>query len=183
MKDQTRFEKLKEATVPSDQPVKLILDATCGGRTIWFNKKHPNAVYVDNRREGKGLCPERPNFEVQPDYIVDFRDMKMFGDEIFKLVVWDPPHLKTLSKTAIMAKKYGVLNPQTYPRDLRKGFDECWRVLQNYGVLIFKWNDLEISQKELLSFFKEKPLFGHTTGSKAKTRWFCFMKIPTEASS
>lgn len=30
---------------------KKILDATCGSRTIWFNKHHPAAIYMDNRRE------------------------------------------------------------------------------------------------------------------------------------
>lgn len=29
---------------------KLILDACCGGRMFWFNKKHPNALYVDQRK-------------------------------------------------------------------------------------------------------------------------------------
>ncbi len=156
---------------------KFILDACCGGKMLWFNKKHPNAIYIDIRREKKGLCKERPNFEVQPDKIMDFRALE-FQDKSFKLVVWDPPCLKTLSKTSIMAKKYGVLNAQTYPYDLGKGFQECWRVLEDYGVLIFKWNEQEISQKEILSLFKEQPLFGHTTGSKSKTNWFCFMKIP-----
>ena len=180
--NQQRFQRLMKATVPSTEPRKFILDATCGGRTIWFNKKNPNAVYIDIRKEDKGLCPERPNFEVQPDYQMDFRKMD-FDDKVFKLVVWDPPHSTTFSKDSIMGKKYGPLNPQTYPRDLKEGFDECWRVLEDYGILIFKWNKHEIPQKEVLSFFKEKPLFGHTTGSKSKTRWFCFMKIPIEASA
>ncbi len=156
---------------------KFILDACCGGRMMWFDKKHPNTLYVDIRRENKGLIKERPNFEVQPDKIMDFRELEL-KDKSFKLVVWDPPHLKTLNKTSIMAKKFSSLRAQTYPRDLMKGFDECWRVLEDYGILIFKWNENEISQKEVLSFFKEKPLFGHTTGSKSKTKWFCFMKIP-----
>ncbi len=30
---------------------KKILDVTCGGRSIWFNKHHPAAVYCDKRRE------------------------------------------------------------------------------------------------------------------------------------
>ncbi|GAG16600.1 unnamed protein product, partial [marine sediment metagenome] len=25
---------------------KKILDVCCGGRTFWFNKKHPDTVYV-----------------------------------------------------------------------------------------------------------------------------------------
>jgi len=126
--NQQRFQRLMKATVPSTEPRKFILDATCGGRTIWFNKKNPNAVYIDIRKEDKGLCPERPNFEVQPDYQMDFRKMD-FDDKVFKLVVWDPPHSTTFSKDSIMGKKYGPLNPQTYPRDLKEGFDECWRVL------------------------------------------------------
>lgn len=27
-----------------------ILDACCGGRMFWFDKAHPDAVYMDNRR-------------------------------------------------------------------------------------------------------------------------------------
>lgn len=30
---------------------KKILDVTCGSRTIWFNKKHPAAIYCDARDE------------------------------------------------------------------------------------------------------------------------------------
>lgn len=156
---------------------KFILDACCGGRTIWFDKFHPNALYIDIRKEARELCPERPNFEVNPDQIMDFRDLK-FSDKSFKLVVWDPPHLKNLGEASIMRKKYGCLDSQTYQYDLSKGFAECWRILEDYGILIFKWSETQIKQKEILSLFKEQPLFGHTTGSKSKTRWFCFMKIP-----
>ena len=166
---------------------KFILDACCGGRTIWFTKEHPNALYIDNRTEKKGLAPSSHHrggysFEVKPDQIMDFRSMDL-PDNSFKLVVWDPPHLKTLKETSIFYKKYGCLNAETWQSDLRAGFNECWRVLEDYGVLIFKWNETEISQKEVLSKFKVKPLFGHTTGSKSKTRWFCFMKIPVSYST
>ena len=157
---------------------KFILDACCSGREFWFNKKHPNTLYIDIRKEESGFLKQRKNFNVQPDKIMDFRDMD-FPDKSFKLVVWDPPHMKTLGKTSIFAKRYGCLNAQTYPYDLRKGFEECWRVLEDYGVLIFKWNETEISRKEVLSFFKEKPLFGHPINSRNnKTHWFCFMNIP-----
>lgn len=75
--------------------VKFILDASCGGRTIWFNKNHPNALYIDIRKEEKGIIWDRPNFEVNPDIQMDFRYLK-FKDKQFKLVVWDPPHFKSL---------------------------------------------------------------------------------------
>ena len=144
---------------------------------FWFNKHHPNALYIDIRKAEKGHNKYRPNHEVNPDIIMDFRELK-FPDASFKLVVWDPPHMKTLSETSIMFKSFGVLNAQTYHWDLTKGFDECWRVLEDYGVLVFKWCEVEISLKEILSLFKEKPLFGHSTGTKEKTKWLLFMKIP-----
>lgn len=30
---------------------KKILDVTCGGHSIWFNKHHPAAIYCDKRQE------------------------------------------------------------------------------------------------------------------------------------
>ena len=156
---------------------KFILDACCGGKMFWFNKKHPNVLYIDNRKAPKGHRKFRPNHEVQPDIVMDFRKMD-FTDKSFKLVVWDPPHLKTLGETSDMRKTYGCLVAETWPSDLSKGFNECWRVLEDYGILIFKWNETEISVKEVIGLFKEIPLFGHPTGSKSKTHWFCFMKIP-----
>lgn len=153
---------------------KFILDPTCGGRTIWYEKQHPNVVYGDIRTEEKGLCKERPNFYVKPDVILDYRCLN-YPDKKFKLIVWDPPHID-FYKTSIMGKKYGSLGD--WQRDLPKGFAELWRVLADYGVLIFKWNEEKIKIKEILELFNQTPLFGHRTGSKSKTMWLCFMKIP-----
>jgi len=157
---------------------KFILDACCSGRTMWFDKNHKNAVYIDIRKEAKGLCVERPNFCVDPDIQMDFRDLK-FPDMRFKLIAWDPPHLLNLGVNSIMRKKYGCLDAWNWQTDLRQGFLELWRVLEDYGVLIFKWNIQQIPIKKVLRLFPETPLFGHTTGSKSQTRWMTFMKIPT----
>jgi hypothetical protein len=165
---------------------KLILDACCGGRMMWLNKHHPNALYIDNRVAAKGHIQKgfNPNHEVNPDMVMDFRSLK-FPDKSFKLVVLDPPHLSTLIETSIMRKKFGVLNAETWQWDLSQGFKECWRVLDDYGVLVLKWNDIEIPYKKLLSLFKpQRPLFMNiTAGAKAlkeaqRSYWFCFMKIP-----
>lgn len=163
---------------------KLILDVTCGGRTIWFNKKHPNALYLDRRKEKKGFIKDRPKFEVNPDKIMDFRDLK-FPDKSFKLVVWDPPHLKALSPKSWIAKKYGSLCPETWQDDINRGFKEYYRVLEDHGTLIMKWScsatstpSRDIPLKEMLKQIPITPLFGHTTGSKSNTYWICFMKIP-----
>lgn len=155
---------------------KFILDACCGGKQFWFNKNHPNAIYQDIRTEEKGFVKSRPNFEVNPDFVGDFRDMNLFPDKEFKLVVWDPPHIKRLGPNGIFAKKYGKLDGN-WKVDLKKGFDECWRVLEDCGILIFKWSEYEIKVKDILEILEKEPLFGHPT-SRGGTHWFCFMKIP-----
>ncbi len=156
---------------------KFILDACCGGRLFWFNKKHPNTIYIDNRIRNKGHVDDRYNHCIIPDRVMDFRKLD-FPDKSFKLVVFDPPHLIGKPDGCRMTKKYGSLNPETWQSDLKKGFDECWRVLEDYGVLIFKWNDASKKRKEILNILGKQPLFGHPNGSKIPTHWFCFMKIP-----
>jgi hypothetical protein len=160
---------------PEQPEVKIILDACCGGRMFWFNKSHPNALYIDIRNEDNTLIKGRPEFSVEPDEIVDFRDMP-YKDNSFKLVVFDPPHLKTLGKTSWMAKKYGILG-KDWREDIKKGFDECMRVLDLHGTLVFKWNESEVKLKELLEAISTEPLFGHTSGRQSKTIWMCFIKL------
>ena len=159
------------------EETKIILDACCGEKGMWFNKKHPNALYIDIRKEKKGYDKDRPNSEVNPDIIMDFRDLQ-FEDNTFKLVVWDPPHMTRLTETSWLRKKYGILNAQTWKADLKKGFNECWRVLENNGVLIIKWCEAEIKTEEVLKLFHTEPLFGQTTSKRSNTLWLCFMKIP-----
>lgn len=107
---------------------KLILDATCGSRTIWFNKNHPATLYMDKREEtcnGVWTSNARSGesertLTVAPDIVADFTAMP-FEDETFNLVVWDPPHLIRAGKTSWMVKKYGKLE-QDWPQMLRNGF-------------------------------------------------------------
>lgn len=153
---------------------KIIIDVACGSRMFWFDKTNPNVVFADNRKEKHILCDGR-KLEINPDIVMDFRDIK-FPDKSFKLVVFDPPHLKKLGRTSWMAKKYGILGPN-WQEDIKKGFSECWRILDKYGVLIFKWNTRDIKIKELLRVINKQPLFGHTTKSGGETIWMCFMKI------
>ena len=167
---------------------KFILDACCGGRMMWIDKHHPNAIYIDNRVAEKGHIQKgfNPNHEVKPDIVMDFRNLE-FCDKSFKLVVFDPPHLSTLTDTSIMKKKFGSLNAETWQSDLTKAFSELWRVLDDYGTLVIKWNDIEIPYKKLLSLFSEEPLFINiTAGQKAlkekhMSYWFLFFKIPNNS--
>lgn len=153
---------------------KKILDACCGSRMFWFDKTNPNVLFADIRTESHILCDKR-KLEIKPDLEMDFRKMP-FPDNSFKMVVFDPPHLKSLGQDSWMAKKYGVLLP-TWELDIKAGFDECMRVLEPYGTLIFKWNENQIKVSKILSVINHQPLFGHQSGKSANTHWLSFMKI------
>ena len=139
---------------------KFILDTCCGGRMFWFNKKHPAALFMDIRKEEKGFIKERFNFEINPDVVGDFRNIP-FADQSFKLVVFDPPHIKFRGTKSWVSQKYGSLSPKTWAADIKKGFDECFRVLETYGVLIFKWSterdSRSVKVKEILDIIKKEP--------------------------
>lgn len=152
---------------------KKILDACCGSRMWWFDRSHPDVLFADIRDEEHTLCDGR-DLKIKPDIIMDFRAMP-FADHTFKMVVFDPPHMNQLGASSWMAKKYGRLLP-TWEDDIKQGFDECMRVLETNGVLIFKWNESQIKLSKLLEVINAQPLVGHTTGRQAKTIWMTFMK-------
>ena len=63
---------------------------------------------------------------------------------------------------------------------LRRGFEECFRVLRKNGVLIFKWSEVQIPLKEILPLAPCPPLFGHRSGKNMNTHWLCYMKMEVE---
>jgi len=167
---------------------KLILDATCGNRTIWFQKNEPHTVYCDIREEsyekrfgnalnkhGEKKCR---HLDVSPDIRCDFTNLP-FESESFHLVVFDPPHIVNLGSDSWMRKAYGSLDGDWKPM-IRDGVDECFRVLKQNGVLIFKWSDISVSTREILNVIGREPLFGHRSGKKMNTHWMCFMKFEKE---
>jgi len=182
-------------------PEQLILDASSGLRMMWFDKDHPGVVFLDQRDDVE-LSADKLAYELQrgrkgskkwnpkvPTVKGDFRKLD-YPDETFPLIVWDPPHCKWLGEKSLFKKRFGALDAETWPDDIKRGAAELWRVLKLYGVLIFKWNDHNISHKTVLKLFPAKPLFGQVSaGAKNKrgqpchTFWFCFMKIPKEAVS
>ena len=147
-----------------------ILDACCGSRMFWFDKKEPHTTYMDRREEEFEIHKKKIN--VKPDIVADFRDMP-FDDETFNLVVFDPPHLLKAGENSWLAKKYGKLKSDTWKEDIRQGFNECMRVLKQNGTLIFKWNEEQIKLKDILAIIDFEPLFGN---KRSKTHWLVFMK-------
>lgn len=150
--------------------MKRILDACCGSRMFWFNKQHPDVVYMDIRDFEDTLCDGR-KLVVRPDIVADFRDMP-FPDETFSLVVFDPPHLVRAGDNSWLAKKYGKLGPH-WEQDISAGFNECMRVLKPDRSLIFKWNEEQVKLKDVLKAIGVEPLFG---ARRSKTHFLVFMK-------
>lgn len=166
-----------------------VLDPTCGGRCIWYggNKDREDTLYVDNREEEPGFHgQEGRTYAVQPDEVQDFTDLP-YDDGEFNLIVWDPPHITRADGmeqlTGRITKKYGALHAETWQHDLRKGFEELWRVLSPGGTLVFKFADNNIPFEDVLDVFPEDPLCGTTTKKHNRTenRWFTFYK-PEEVS-
>ena len=153
---------------------KKILDVTCGGRMMWFNKKHPLAIYLDKEYRNAGCIGQQKNFEVNPDVVGDYTNLP-FDDNTFNLVVFDPPHAE-INEDSIIGKKYGTLRGIDWRINIHDGFNECMRVLKLFGVLIFKWNEVKYSIRDVLDVIDYEPLFGHTTAKSGKTKWMCFMK-------
>jgi len=153
--------------------MKPVLDPCCGSRMFWFDKNDQRCLFGDIREENHILCDGRA-LEVSPDMQMDFRNLP-FPDCSFKLVVFDPPHLTWAGKTSWLARKYGSLST-SWRDDIKKGFSECFRVLEVGGILIFKWSEVQIKVSELLQLTDQKPLFGHRSGKKANTHWMTFMK-------
>ncbi|MCM5682911.1 class I SAM-dependent methyltransferase [Schlegelella sp. S2-27] len=150
-----------------------VLDPCCGSRMMWFDREDQRVLFGDIRSEQHTLCDGRA-LNITPELAMDFRAMP-FPDGSFRLVVFDPPHLRFCGPQGWLGKKYGILSPD-WKEDLRRGFSECFRVLANEGVLIFKWAETQIKVKEILALTEQRPLFGHQSGKRSGTHWITFMK-------
>ena len=75
-----------------------VLDVTAGSRMMWFDKADERATFGDIRCETLTACDGR-SIVVDPDVRLDFRCLS-YPDEVFDLVVFDPPHLNRLGKNS-----------------------------------------------------------------------------------
>lgn len=148
---------------------------------MWFDRHNPDVVFGDIRDEtitvtdrSHGRVDGTRTIHIQPDIKMDFRDMP-FSDGQFRMVVFDPPHLERAGSKSWLAAKYGKLS-EDWRTDIKRGFSECFRVLETGGILIFKWNETQISTSEVLKLVDAEPMFGHVTGRKGLTHWIVFMK-------
>lgn len=113
--------------------MKKILDACCGSRMFWFDRENQDVLFADNRELETTLCDGRALL-VKPDIKMDFREMP-FPDNTFKIVVFDPPHLKQAGSESWLAKKYGGSTErlETIPQSRISGMHESVRAGRNIG--------------------------------------------------
>ncbi len=139
-------------------PLPPVLDPCCGPRMMYFQKDSPDVLYCDNRILTDTLCDGR-RLEITPDVKCDFRELPFPADSFWH-VVFDPPHIRKGGPKSWIIKKYGKLPPD-WKDYLRKGFEECWRVLKPHGTLVFKWSEEDFTLNEVLGCFPQKPLYGN----------------------
>lgn len=166
--------------------IPAILDPCCGGRMMWFNRNHKDALFGDIRHETLEVVDRSHGKEngtrtihIEPDALIDFRALP-YPDETFHLVAFDPPHLVRAGQRSWLAAKYGKLGVD-WREDLSAGFGECFRVLKPHGVLVFKWNETQVKVREVIALAPHHPLFGNVAGRKNGTHWMVFMKPDAKA--
>lgn len=157
----------------ASQPI--ILDPASGSRMMYFDKQDQRVLFGDIRSESHVLCDGRA-LEVRPSMLMDFTALP-FADSSFKMVVFDPPHLYRAGPNSWQAKKYGKL-PKHWQAAMQSGFAECFRVLDTWGTLVFKWAETQISVADVLALTDHKPVCGNRSGLRSGTHWLVFIKEP-----
>lgn len=136
-----------------------------------FDRENEDVIFMDNRVLSDTLCDGR-KLTIRPGVVGDFRNTP-FKDNEFDMVIFDPPHLIHAGEQSWLAKKYGVLNSETWQDDLRAGFNECFRVLRVGGTLVFKWSETQIKLAEIMKLTEYKPIVG---SKRSNTHWLIFYK-------
>ena len=158
-----------------------ILDATCGSKEIWFQKNHPFVTFMDKR---KGYffyqypnSPKKEEYHIEPDVVSEWKDAP-FPDNIFDMVIFDPPHIIRNGEKGILPTKYTVLKPDTWRQELQIGIKKLFDVLKPNGFFVLKWDECNIKKEEIFKLIPYPPLFGTRTGSD--NYWIVFLKYRME---
>lgn len=140
-----------------------ILDISAGNSAIWFDKNHPDAVYVDVRPE------------VGPDIVADARALPQHVGTGFDLIVFDPPHKNNSGQN--MALNYGVWTHAEIREIITGCAKEAHRVANPDALMALKWNDHSLKLATVLKMIAPywEPLFGHGVThqqrGKSATSW------------
>lgn len=145
-----------------------IVDLSAGNRAVWYNKRHPDTVYLDIR----------PG--VEPDIVCDTRSLPDLGP--VDLFCFDPPHCNT-GKNSDMSKRYGHHTTAEILDTIEKTGKEAHRVAAPNALMALKWNTHDIRLQRVFDLLPDwEPLFGHLTKdgstSKSQTYWVMLRARP-----
>lgn len=145
-----------------------ILDLSAGNRWIWYNKNHPDALYLDCRKE------------VNPDIVCDTKKLPGNIGSDFNLFCWDPPHLN-FGANSNMSKCYGHHTTAEILETIKQTSREAHRVAAKDALLALKWNDHDIRLQRVFDLMPDwEPLFGNlvSKNKRSQTYWI-MMKTKT----
>lgn len=181
------------------KPGARILDATAENQSIWKIKESPFILWIDIE----------PELEIKPDILMN-NEKTSFPDNYFHTIFFDPPHGwgKELGKSwmSIRNKEDKKLYPWGQPSGtvyygwdkyssktalishIHRAQKEFYRILQDNGILWFKWDECEIPLNNLEVFFRDwiimmkiqigaNPMMGNNPKeSISKSWWVLLMK-------
>jgi hypothetical protein len=134
-----------------------ILDMSAGYRAIWFNRLHPDTVFVDIRPQ------------VSPTVIAN-TEILPFPNNVFDLVVFDPPHVVN-GRGSKMGETYGSFLADEIKQTIQKSSAEAYRCSTGNALMAFKWNDHDVRLGRLIDLMEGwEPLFGHQVATRHKHR-------------
>src|SRR3546814_16769180 len=94
---------------------KRVLDPCSGGRSMWFDRNHPDVVFGDVRSEtltvtdnSRGNPTGQRTLRIEPDVMLDFRDLP-YADDPFRLVNGRPSCRENVGKYVSIAVEPGTI--------------------------------------------------------------------------
>jgi hypothetical protein len=123
---------------------------SAGARAVWFDKNHPDALYLDIRPE------------VSPSMVADTRELPAEVGDGYGLIVFDPPH-KNFGANSNMAKCYGHHTSAEIRDIIKRSAAEAHRVSKPDALMAFKWSSGDFKLQTALDLMADhwEPLFGH----------------------
>ena len=121
-----------------------ILDLSAGNRAIWYNKKHPLALYLDKRES------------VDPDIVCDTRNLPGSVGDNYDLICWDPPHMNCGPKSN-MSRVYGYHTTAEILDTIKFTGSEAHRVAKENALMAFKWNNHDIKLQRVFLGHSKSP--------------------------
>lgn len=144
-----------------------ILDLSAGNRAVWYDKKHPLAMYIDKRES------------VEPMIVCDSTKLPEHVGTDYNLTCWDPPHMN-LGQNSNMSKNYGYNTTQEILDLIKQTSVEAHRVSAPNALMALKWNTHDIKLERVFKLMDNwEPLFGHLVknGPRSQTYWVMLRRL------